>query len=535
MALFSQVSLTSIEEDYFNFLQLKGELVKPTLGYKTLSDNKWDLSGLEENEEHIWKNNNLGTVKNLLNSKVQMKIYGPEWFNSVNTTSPFGQNDGALWQGRGYNTSLTGGLRLESYGFELTFKPQITFNQNLSFEILPSAYENKFGYFSGYGNGIGIDKPQRFGDSSFWAYDLGDSEIRFSWHNFTLGFGTQTIWLGPAYKNPMLHSNNAPSYPKFDLGIRKQKIEIPGIHWNAGLLESRIWIGQLQESDYFDSIPENNKRMIAGFTASFAPSFIPGFTLGVNKICVAQWTKESWKYLNPFFDENSIGEGKDKGEDQKMSVTVDWFFPQVGFELFGEGAWDDYTSSIISNPFHTFTYSLGFKQILNILPKSKLNFELICEINNLEMSQDFQLQWAYLGLYTHGGISQGYTNKGQTLGNGTSIGGNSQYVSLNIYHPKYVFTAFFHRFCPDINYVLSKAVYFDASHAASDKGVNSISKDWYSNYETFIGGGAELSYFITPYLNLSSGFSCLYINKPLYKSDESSCNFNISTKIKIIF
>ena len=132
--IYSQEALKSIEEEYYDFLSLQGLIDRPTLGYRTLSDSVWNT---DENLQHIWKNNNLGKTHILFESENQgknwfskgffhglkLKLFGPEWFNSYNTTAPYGQNDGALWQGRGYNTSFTTGVRLEGYGFEATFKP----------------------------------------------------------------------------------------------------------------------------------------------------------------------------------------------------------------------------------------------------------------------------------------------------------------------------------------------------------------------------------------------------------------------------
>ena len=265
-SLFAQEALKSVEEEYYDFLSLTGLVERPHLNYRTLSDSLWnynEIDSFEENEDgtftkvrvsgqesssNIWKNNNLGTRYQLweadspsenfflrgLNQGITARIYGPEWFNSYNSSAPYGQNDGALWQGRGYNTSLTAGARLESYGFELTVKPQVSFSQNASFKLMNNSafYSNEYAYIWGYpAMNVGADAPQRFGDKAFWTFDWGDSEARWTWHSFTTGFGTQTIWLGPAWQNPLLHSNNAASYPKFDIGLRKTKIIIRSKRW----------------------------------------------------------------------------------------------------------------------------------------------------------------------------------------------------------------------------------------------------------------------------------------------------------------
>ena len=213
--LFAQEALKSTEEDYYDFLALEGLTVRPTLNYRTLSDSVWSTDG----KDHVWQNNNLG-VRQSLSDKITMRIYGPEMFNSFNSASPFGQNDGVLWQGKGLNSSLTGGARFEGYGFELTLKPQVTFSQNESFTLMPSNTDSEYGYYLGYyEHNAGIDAPQRFGDKSFFDWSFGDSEIRYTWNTLTAGFGTQTIWLGPAYLNPILAFKQCRALPEIRHGL----------------------------------------------------------------------------------------------------------------------------------------------------------------------------------------------------------------------------------------------------------------------------------------------------------------------------
>ena len=161
----------------------------------------------------------------------------------------------------------------------------MSFSQNLSFDyITPNYSGNNYGGKAatyGYYGVTSIDAPQRFGDSAFWNYDWGDSEIRWSWHTFTLGIGTQNPWLGPAWLNPMLGSNNAAGYLKFDVGLRKTEIFIPYFYIPLGTIEARICLGHLKESDYYDETKSNDDRMLTALSASYNPSFIPGFSIGL--------------------------------------------------------------------------------------------------------------------------------------------------------------------------------------------------------------------------------------------------------------
>ena len=540
-AAFAQEALKSTEEEYYDFLSLTGAAERPTLNYRTLSDSEWQVT----DENHLWKDNNLGTKRTLYESdstetnwftagidrSVKLKLYGPEWFNSYNTKAPYGQNDGALWQGKGYNTSLTAGARLEAYGFEATFKPQVSWSQNREFDYMPGVYGSEYSYFW-KGN---IDLVQRYGDSSFWTFDWGDTEIRYSWNNFTVGFGFQSPWLGPAFLNPMLGSNNAGTYPKFDIGLRKTKVYMPYTDWYLGEIEGRAWLGYLTESDYFDNDSTNDHRQLTGFSVAYSPSIIPGFTIGANKICINNWKDKSIKYLNPLYSTNGSQTGNRIDEDQKMSLFTTWKFPQVGFEVYGEFGVDDYTGKGFANPFHTAIYTVGAKKELSFFRRfQKFNIrpEIIFEWSNFEMSQDFQLQWNYMGYYSHGFIAQGYTQNGQILGAGSGYFGTSQYIALRTYFSKGNITLFLHYNRPDSNYL-------------NNFGVNTSSNDWnnsithqheqYGCYKAIRTYGINVQYFITQNFLIGAEFNTSWVIYPEYNDNNGYRNNYGILKIKYNF
>lgn len=566
-AAYSQEALKSTEEEYFDFLSLLGLTERPALNYRTLSDSAWAIketdtgnttaedSDTEANAEskaetinrpektpHPWQNNNLGTKKilwktssentnwftNGLNRSVALKIYGPEWFNSYNTAAPYGQNDGALWQGKGYNTSLTAGVRLEAYGFEVTVKPQVAFSQNLGFEIMPGVYGSEYSYFWA-GN---IDLVQRYGDSSFWTFDWGDTELRWTWSTFTIGFGFQSPWLGPAWLNPMLGSNNSGTYPKFDIGLRRTKVTLPWLGWYIGDIEGRIWCGKLSESDYFDNDSSNDYRQLTGFSIAYSPAFLPELTFSINKISIARWDEKSIKYLNPFYDTNAV-------EDQKCSFAVDLLFPAVGFEFYGELGLDDYNSRGFANPFHTAIYTIGAKKEISFFQKfsyfKKFNIrpEIIFEWNNFEMSQDFQLQWHYMGYYSHGLIKQGYTQNGQIIGAGSGYFGNSQYLALRTYFSKGDITFFIHFNKPDTNYLNNKGI--DTKENDWQKEGKTQHDQWgyYKAIRTF---GCTANFFATKFLLISTNINGSWIINSAYKQqDKDFGNYYFSLSLKYNF
>ena len=552
VSLPAQEALKSAEEEYYDFLSLMGKTERPTLIYRTLSDSVWEIGTesktvtdengneqtVDETVSHPWQGVNLGRRRVLwqpqeqsanaflrgVNQNVALKIYGPDWFNSFNTAAPYGQNDGALWQGKGYNMSFSTGARVEAYGVELTVKPQMSFSQNRSFKFLPGVYGSEYSYFW-KGN---IDLVQRYGDSSFWTFDWGDTEIRYTWHTLTAGFGFQSPWLGPAWLNPMLGSNNAPTYPKFDIGLRRTEINLPWLGWYIGDIEGRIWVGRLEESDYFDNDPNNNYRQITGFSAAYSPSFLPGLTIGATKICINDWREKSIKYLNPFYSENEWGDSV-YGEDQKMSIFADWMFPQVGFEVYGELGIDDYGSKAV-NPFHTAIFTAGAKKSLTISKKHGIYGEIIFEYNNFEMSQDFQLQWKYMGYYAHGSVSQGYTQKGQILGAGSGYFGNSQFLGFRVYYPRGNAMLFYHRHSPDNNYIHNMGL--------TNNNISLPDEEHWAAFKSYMVYGISALYHVNDSLQVSGEFDFMMIYHPYYNklhNDNAINNIRICLGAKYNF
>jgi len=527
----AQEALKSAEEEYYNFLALQGYIERPTLNYRTLSDSKWNI---DETIEHPWQEQNLGAYKPFFGDS-RMKVYGTELFMSVNSRAPYGQNDGVLWQGRGLNMLIKGGVRFEGYGVELTLLPHFSFSQNASFDIMPSNYDSEYGYFWGYGHNIGADAPQRFGDKPFLDWDFGDSEIRYTWRTLTVGFGTQAIWLGPAYLNSILHSNNAPAYPKFDIGLRRQKVTIPWNNWYAGDVEARLWVGRLSESGFFDYDDSNNYTMIHGLVFSYAPSFLPGLTLFANRVCLVPWEWKNLKYIFPTNEEEN--EKEDAIDDQKSSFGFSWIFPQVGFEVYGELGIDDFVpdgfpQGYIRYPLHTMMYTVGIKKTISVMPSRKIYGELLFEWNSMEMSQDFQFQWPY-SPYFHHKVIHGYTNRGQWLGAGSGWGGNSQYLGFKIYYQKGTSSLFIHRNNPDNNFLYSKAV-FDSAIG------HELERKYFKSWRANLAVGVDTNYFFSNVFCLGGGFiynqiinPYYYLNKINYFSDGFTHNISLYLLIKI--
>lgn len=88
---------------------------------------------------------------------------------------PTGQNDGALWQGKGLTAEFAGGAAAHVGPLEITLWPYVMYTQNGSFPLAPlapSAQNSPFADPWHRGStGAQIDLPQRFGNGAFWTLD----------------------------------------------------------------------------------------------------------------------------------------------------------------------------------------------------------------------------------------------------------------------------------------------------------------------------------------------------------------------------
>ena len=535
----SQEALKSKEEEYYSFLALSSAVSSPCLNYRTLSDSFWQLK-----EPGIWNGQKLERLQEVYSSGsgggtlftrgirhgVSLRFYGPEWFSSYNSSAPYGQNDSLLWQGKGYNSSLTAGIRLEAFGLEITAKPVVSFCQNQPFDYtspnrdylydqkeVGDLYEGKASLYGYYGRSY-VDAPQRFGEDSFFSFSPGDSEIRYTWYNFTFGFGTQSPWLGPAKLNPLLHSNNAPPYPKCDIGLRKTHLYLP---WtgNYGLylgdVEFRSWWGRLDESDYFDNDDENDKTLLSGVSFAFSPSFLPGLTVGVNRTLQSPWKDFGSYALFEVFDFFNLTDGGFDGCNGHFSVSFDYVLPLAGLELYLEWGRDDFSPDVnflMRYPFHSQAWTIGGRKSFHL--PAGLEGELLIELSCLESSRDYEGLWG-TSFYVHSGITQGYTNSGQWLGAGIGTGGNSQYAGVKVYFPRGSAGLFLQRRNPDLDYTW----FTDLGLGRARYTANNVL--WEKSIRATFGGGVTGSFFLTRAFRLDGRFDVVNEWNPLNDIESS--------------
>ncbi|MDC7234673.1 MAG: hypothetical protein PQJ58_15685 [Spirochaetales bacterium] len=417
--LSADMSFRGIYDDFLYYDELAGNQDSTSLIYHSYSTDaarsEFDWGGRSYASPLV--ETSLGTLR----------LIDPETFFSYNTFKAWGRNDGALWQGKGFNNVTSFGMDWMNDWYSIRLYPQFWWAQNSDFDIVSTNVSSGWG---DWWSGRDYDRLQRQGDEFLYAFDWGQSDIRFYWQEYvTFGFSTEEVTLGPGRQNNIMLSNNAGGFPHFDLGTyRPQEI------WKLGSFEGRFFWGWLEESDYYDTNPDNDLAWFSGLAVAWAPSFVPGLSLGA----VHQYYKPNqfWNALDliaavPIFSSNKPGSEDD--EDGMIALTFDWKFPSVGFTVYGEWANNDYTHPITS-PEHTSAQVLGVSQILKEWnPGQRLVFSF--EHANLAQTRTTNVRPAG-PWYRHGwaGWTQGYAHKGQSPGAWIGPGSNSQWVNVSYYH-----------------------------------------------------------------------------------------------------
>ena len=362
-----------------------------------------------------------------------------ELTSAFNSRFPTGQNDGALWQGRGLSAALSAGGAYFASGLMVQLRPTVTWSANADFPLAPLAPpsdNSRFAnpYHTGL-NGARIDLPQRFGDQAYTQVEPGQSEISFRRGGVLLGVSSTSLWWGPGIRNAIVMSNNAAGVPHAFLGTGK------AINVGFARLESRIIWGRLRESGFFDTVSTNDTRLLTGLVVALEPSFLPGLTLGGTRVFYEYWPKKLGleHLLRVFTGVTKRGfatpdnpQGSDRA-DQILSLFGRWAFPHSGFEAYFEWARNDHNWDIrdfLLEPEHSQAYTLGFQKA-NRLQGGRI-FRLQGELTHLERSATRQVRGTPT-YYSHALVRHGYTQHGQVLGAGIGPGGDSQYLGGDLF------------------------------------------------------------------------------------------------------
>lgn len=345
-----------------------------------------------------------------------------------NSEYPRPQLDGLRWGGRGMSTVMTAGAGGRWGPVSAAFVPVIAFHQNDDYTIrpVPTPGLSPFGRYFHAGR---IDYPQRFGADAFWLVHPGQSFVRVDAYGAALGFSTENLRWGPSHRNPLLMSGAAPGFPHVFAGTSTP------VNIGIGHLELEAVWGRLSESEYFDTIPDNDERLFAGLVVALSPGDI-GLTLGVARSYLRYLPDGLGlvdQIFGPYTGVRDNPSGDAGADNQLLSIFFRWAHAGAGLEAYGEYAREDHWENardLLMELDHSRAYTVGVEKVFTRSDSARM-IRISAEATNLGMSQTWQSGRGGVNFYTHSQIRQGYTHRGQLLGAPIGPGSDAQYIGAD--------------------------------------------------------------------------------------------------------
>lgn len=365
---------------------------------------------------------------------------GPGGGVVYNSAFPYGANDGPVWAGRGFTSTLTGGVAAGVGPISLQVAPIAFRAGNGEFELRrpdlpePLVYRDSRGPSS-------IDRPQRFGTAPYSRVDPGESTLRLDLPVLAAGVSTASQHWGPAREFPLLMGTNAGGFPHAFVGT-----SAPLNLW-LGALQLRLIGGVLDQSEYSPVQTGERRRFLSGLVGTFSPRGMHGLEVGLGRTYGSPWPAdglEAGDLLRPF--QGFLKEGLQRGgenpddlaEDQRVSVFARWAPPRSGFEVYGEFIREDHSFDLrhfLLEANDLSGFMVGFARSwrhrdgrLTLLRAESMSTE------NARRGRSVFAGQHLFEPYDHSGVRQGHTQRGQLLVPDAARGGGGGIVGVDHYH-----------------------------------------------------------------------------------------------------
>jgi len=455
----SEVFAGSTFESYLRYLQSLGKSDPYPVGIRGFSPLEIDKMAAKDSA-HPWAHRYSFQKQNRDAMAFTLDAVRPTVGLTVNSSYPFGGNDGVVWAGKGLTSVAQIGVAARWGPFSATLAPIAFRAQNADFDMADNGQAGRL-RFNDAQYSVAIDKPQRFGDTPYGRVDWGESTLRADVLWLTAGISSASQWWGPTNDFPYVLGNNSGGFPHVFFGTSKPvDAAIVNIH-------GRVVYGMLDQSpyspvggtDYFSSFSQPGKRrFMAGAIGLMQVHGAPGLEIGGTRFFHAANSRDGITGHNlglPFQNlfrnklreeaDTIFGGSKSVRENQLASLFIRWAPPGSGFDVYGEYGREDFSADVrdlLLEPEHSATTNLGVRKAwmtglnLNAVRVEGFSYEASAGSRTRGEGQ----------IYLHGVLLQGHTNRGQALGAPTGAGsGSAQTVAYDRFTPGGRMNAFFSR------------------------------------------------------------------------------------------
>ncbi len=406
-------------------LQINAQTYKLEKLQQNLQRDQQLLGEYDSSVSFTVQSNTILPIKNLGFKKPVFTLLPFVLTQQYNSHHPFGWNDGAMIQAKGYQVLARTGVNIKYGIFEGQLAPELLYAQNKPYPTDTL-----------YGNPNTKPYSQILPGQSFLKLHLGA---------IVTGVSTEHLWWGPGINSSLLMSNNAPGFLHAFIGTRKPiKTPIGNIEFN--LIGARLTSNNALGYENFHLKPRlditiDNARYLNAYVISWQPKWVKGLFLGMTRslqqIANQAFNNQSSvinKYLPvlglAFQKKNNVGDDT-LSRDQLASFFLRWILPKSNAEFYIEFGKNDYGINIrdyLLAPSHSAAFTVGFRKLIQQTATRYIQIET--ELTQMSQSPDYLVRSAG-NWYEHGQVFQGYTNNNQILGAGAGFGANVQTISAN--------------------------------------------------------------------------------------------------------
>ncbi len=357
---------------------------------------------------------------------ISVALTRPEVASRVNTTFPFGYNDGAVWAGRGITLSAQGGLSVRYGPLAAALVPLVSWASNSAFRLQPNGATGALQYEDGRYRGS-IDLPQRFGPGAYALASGGQTVLEFSKWGLATGVSSANDYWGPASDFPVILGNNASGFPHVFAGTAA-----PVDLWIARV-HVRTFFGRLTQSAYAPQRGDTAIRAATGAIVVITPRWPDGLEFGATHFTHNVWASRG-SVLHELVSPFNVNASRNVAlENHLISVFFRWVVPRGGVEVYGEYGTEDYRYNlreIFVEPDHDAGYNVGLRHVAR-RPNGSLRV-IRAEVQNLQRGPLVQSR-GQSPFYIHSPLGQGHTYRGQILGSAWGYGGAAAIVAVDWY------------------------------------------------------------------------------------------------------
>jgi hypothetical protein len=275
------------------------------------------------------------------------------------------------------------------------------------------------------------------GPDAFQKIYPGQSSISVTGGPIQVGAGTENEWWGPAQRNPIVLSDNAPGFPHAFIRTAKP------LFTPIGLFEGRWVVGGLKESDYFNIDDTDDVRSLSAFGFTWKQRRNSGLTLGFHRSVYAPVdgyggvASNAFDFLTNTHHPNNLPVDDSTftpGPDQIFSVFAHWVIPRYGLESYIEWGRSDFPANLrelLTEPNHSRGYTTGL-QWVGTRSDASPRLRIQAEFTNVEQSSTYRFR-PNGSFYTSRAVPQGYTNEGQMLATGVGPGSSGQWLAMDYF------------------------------------------------------------------------------------------------------